>query len=198
MVMQIDLHRAGLGARAAQRRSVGEVLKFVEPAQMRREHTAYRPWIRCAVSVATDSAKYRAGIQAGATANAMQYVALLGVSKQFAAAVVEQHDVKFLRPIWFIRLARPTNQRVVAGHRLPSARSREYRPKNCQVLEARDNLFNSRNGHVNARKGRSQVSIAFVGGNGDHSCIGNQKIGSADSHFSGEESFAQPTPRGRD
>src|ERR1700719_3924821 len=49
VVVEIDFHRASIGARAAKRRCVGEMLKFVEPAQMGSENAADRSRVSGAV-----------------------------------------------------------------------------------------------------------------------------------------------------
>ena len=121
MVMKIDFHRAGVGARAAERRRIGQMLKFVETAQVGRKHAADRALIRGAVTVAADRAKHRTRVQTRAAANALQHVALLCVRQQFAAAVVEQDHVKLLGAVGFVRLARAADQRVVAGDGLAGA-----------------------------------------------------------------------------
>ena len=89
MMVQVDLYRAGIGAGAAQRRRVGQVLELIEAAQMRSQHASDRAGICGAVGVAAYGAKYRAGVQARAAADAVQDVALLGVGEKFAASVVE-------------------------------------------------------------------------------------------------------------
>lgn len=91
------------------------MLKFVEAAQLRSEHAANRALIRCGVGMSADDAVDGAGIQTGAAANAMQDFAFFGVGQQFAAAVVQKHDVKLVRAADLVGLSRPADQRVVTS-----------------------------------------------------------------------------------
>src|ERR1700722_6181593 len=97
------------------------MVELVNSAEMRSEDAADRSGIRGAIGVAANSAKHRAHVEAGAAADAMQHVALLDVRKQFAPAIVEEHDVKFFGPIDLIRLTRAADQSVIASDRLARA-----------------------------------------------------------------------------
>ena len=101
--MQINFHRTNAGARAAQRRCVRKMFELFDAAQVRRKHAADRPRISGAVSVSSNVAKHGTNIQTRATSNAMQHFSLLRVGKQLAASVVDQHHVKFFRPVHFAR-----------------------------------------------------------------------------------------------
>ena len=97
--MEIDFHRARARAGAAERRRVREVLPILQAAQVRRDDGADRPLIRRAVGVAADVLENRADVQTRAAADAMERVALLGIGEEARAVIVEQDDVKFLRPV---------------------------------------------------------------------------------------------------
>ena len=99
MMVQINFHRARLGAGAAKRTGVGKMFPILQAAQMRRDDRADRAAVSRAVGVAADVAENRADVQARAAADAVQRVALLGVGEQFGAAIVEQDDVPFLRAV---------------------------------------------------------------------------------------------------
>ena len=51
---------------------------------------------------------------------------------------------------------------------------------------------------MNARDGGAEAAIAFVGGEGNHSGIGNEEIRAADSHFGGEKIAAERAAGGGD
>lgn len=158
-------------------------MKLVDPAQMRSEDAANRTWVGGSVGVAAHGAKHRAHVEAGAAANAVQHVALLDVREQFAPAVVEQDDVEFFGPVYFIRLARASNQGVVAGDGLAGACRSQHGPKQREILEARNYFFDAGERDMNARDACAEAAIAFVGGESNHSRIRYEEIGAADSHF---------------
>src|SRR5271155_3276829 len=116
--MQIDFHRARVGAGSAERRRVGKMVELVNSAQMRSKDAADRPRIRGAVGVTAHGAENRADVEASAAADAMQHIALLDVREQFGSAIIEQDDVKFSGSVDFVWLARAANQRVIATDRL--------------------------------------------------------------------------------
>src|ERR1700722_5137037 len=159
------------------------MVELVNSAEMRREDAADRSGIRGAIGVAANSAKHRAHVEAGTAADAMQYVALLDLREQFASAIVEEYDVKFFGPIDLIRLARAADQRVVANDGLAGAGGGEDGAKQGEILEARNHFFDAGERDMNARDAGAEAAIALVGGQGNHSSIGNQEIGAADSHL---------------
>src|SRR5579862_3076408 len=159
VVMQINFHGASVRARAAEGRRIGEMVKLVNAAQMGSENAADWARISGAVSVAANSAKHRANIEAGAAANAMQHVALLDVREQFGSAIVEQHDVEFLGAVDLIRLARAANQSVIAGDGLASACSGKDGPKQGEILEPRNHFFDSRERDMNTRDAGAEAAL---------------------------------------
>src|SRR5579864_4640223 len=100
MMVQINTHRADAGAGAAEGRCVRKVLEL-RAAQMRSKHAADRTTVNRSVSMAADVAIDRAGIEAGATADTVQHLPLLGVGQQPAAAVIDQHYMEFFGPVGF-------------------------------------------------------------------------------------------------
>src|SRR5262245_51696858 len=56
VMMQVDLYRTGLGASAAQRTGIGQMLPILQPAKMRRDHRPNRAGIGRAVGVAANVA----------------------------------------------------------------------------------------------------------------------------------------------
>ena len=81
-MVQINLHRARLGAGAAQRRREGQMFPVLQAAQVRRDDRADGAGVGGAVGVAANVAENRADVQARAAADAMERVALLGVGEE--------------------------------------------------------------------------------------------------------------------
>src|SRR6185437_2451982 len=158
VMMQIDLHRANRGARAAKRGCVGKVLKL-PTAQMRRQHRADRPRIGGSVRVPADMAVHRTDIQASAAANAMQHLPLFRMAEQAAATVIHQHYVKFFRAIHFPGASCPADQRSVGRNRLSCARCCQDGPECRQVFEPRNHFFNARDSHMDTRKTGCQPAV---------------------------------------
>ena len=109
-------------------------------------------------------------------------VALFGVRQQFRAAVVQQHDVKFLRAVGFARLSRSAIKRVVAGDGLPGARGGQHRQEQGEVGKSGQNFFNSDKGHVNFRQRSGQPGVAFIFRDGNHAGLGDGEVRAADAH----------------
>src|SRR5258708_34437937 len=63
VMMEVNLYRAGLGASAAKRAGIREVLPILRTAQVRGDHGANRSRIGRPVGVAADIAENRTDIQ---------------------------------------------------------------------------------------------------------------------------------------
>src|ERR1700751_399991 len=159
------------------------MVELINAAQMRSENAADWTGVRGAVGVAAHSAKHRADVEAGAAADAMQHVALFDIREQFASAIVEQYDMEFFGPINLIRLTRAADQSVIASDWLAGAGGGEDGPKQREILEPRNHFFDSGECDMNTRNAGAKAAISFIGGEGNHSGIGNEEIGTADSHF---------------
>src|ERR1700723_41467 len=167
------------------------MVELVNSAEMRSEDAADRAGIRGAIGVAANSAKHRAHVEAGTAADAMQYVALLDVREQFGSAIVEQDDMEFFGAVDFVWLAWAADQRVVASDRLAGAGSGKDGPKQGEVLEARNYFFDAGERDMNTGDAGAEAAIAFVSGEGNHSRVGDEEIGAADSHLSREKIATQ-------
>ena len=80
----------------------GRCARLLQPEDRRVEHRAHRAGIGGAVSVAADRVIDRAMVHAGAAADAAQHLLILGAEHR-GAAVVEDDDVIFLRPVGIAR-----------------------------------------------------------------------------------------------
>ena len=174
--MKIDLDGAGLGAGAAKRGSIREMLPVLQPAQMRRDHRADRTLISRSVGVAADVAVDGADIQARAAADTMKGIALLGVREQVRSLVVQQHQMEFLRPVGFARLARAAIERVVARQRLSGARGGKHRQEERQIFKLRKDFLDAHQRDVHLGQRAGQPGVSFVFGDGNHSGFGDREI----------------------
>src|ERR1700681_2263133 len=116
MVMQIDLHRAGLGASATRRLRVGEMFPIHQTAQVGRNDRADRTLVSGRIGVAADIPVNRANIQTSAATDAVERIPLLGISQQLSSSIVQKDNMKFLWAICFARLTWAANQGVVTGY----------------------------------------------------------------------------------
>ena len=119
-----DFHGTRGLARAAQARSVRQMMIRRQPVVHRRQQRADRPRIHAAVSMAADVAKNRAGIQARAAANAKQALAQRTFENP-RAAIVQQHDMKLFRPVKLSRSPRAVDDRGINRQLLPGRRARQ-------------------------------------------------------------------------
>ncbi len=101
---------------------------------MGRDDGTDRALVRGVISVTAHVAENRTDVQTCAAANAMQGVTLFSVRQQTGAAVVQQHDVKFLRAVGFTASARAGDKRVVACQRLTGAARGQHRPEQREVF----------------------------------------------------------------
>src|ERR1700730_8222469 len=104
------------------------MLELLDPTQVRRKHAADWSLIGRTVRVSSNIAVDGTNIQAGATADTVQHLALVRVGQQLTASVVDQDNVEFFRPVPFARTARTTDQRAVRRDPLPRAGSSQHRP----------------------------------------------------------------------
>ncbi len=103
------------------------MVPLLESAQMGRNHRADGSLIGRAIGQAADILENRADVEAGAAADAVQGIALLGVGQDTGAGVVHEDEVEFLRSIAFAFLPRTRIERVVARHRLAGAGGGQHR-----------------------------------------------------------------------
>src|SRR5215831_8813400 len=188
LMVQIDLHRTDVAARAAQRgceRQAG----VGGGTEVWRQHRANRSGNGNAIAVSAASAVHRAGIHASAAANTMQRSAVLVALQNSGAAVVDNDDVQLATRTRAVEVG------SIGGDWLPGSRSREKPEKDCEVLRPRDDFFNPHAGDVQRRKRGAQIRVSLVGANDETTGLRNGEIHSGDSGLSAEELLAQVLPR---
>src|SRR5690554_587375 len=99
------------------------VRHLVQAHHVRRDDLADRPRINLTVGVATHPGIHRAVVHARTAADTVQRLAQLGIGESTAAAIVQQHQMHFLRTIQLIRLARAGNHVHVGGDGLAQCRT---------------------------------------------------------------------------
>ena len=109
------------------------MLPILQPAKVRSDHAPDGALVGRAVGMAADVLENGADVQAGAAADAVQGIALLGVGQQARAVIIEQHDMKLLGTVDFTRLPRPAIHGVVAGQLLARAGGGEYGEEKRQI-----------------------------------------------------------------
>ena len=93
----VDLDRADLVARAAQRRRVRQRRRVLDADQLRREDRADRAGVDRAVRVTARARVDGTHVEAGAAADAVQRLPADLIGEHPRPPVVEQHDVQLLR-----------------------------------------------------------------------------------------------------
>ena len=139
---QGNAHRTDALAAAAEGRGVGQVGRFLDAQQLRRQHRADRAGIDPAIGMAADRAIDRAMVHAGAAADAAQHVLHLGAQHR-GAAVVEDDDVIVLRPVEVARPLRAGVERRIGRRFLAGRRARQHAQQHGRVLERGDHLLDA-------------------------------------------------------
>ena len=137
---------------------------ILQAAQMRRDDRTDRAAVSRAVSVAADVPKNRADVQAGAAADAMERVALLGIGQEFGAMIVQQHDMPFLGTVAFAGLAGAGIHCVVTRQRLTGAHRGQHGQKKRKIFKFRQDFFDAEQGNhrFGQRRGEPESSVTAV------------------------------------
>src|SRR5918998_1493148 len=162
-VVQRDAHGTRLPARAAQGGGVREILGLLRPLEQGCYDGPDRAGVRRAVGVAAGLAVDRADVQAGAAADAVERLLELR-AQELRAAVVQQDQVKLLRPVQLTFTARAGDEVGVDRDLLPRPAPAEELDEDREVLEARDHLLYPHNNHVHRRDAGDETGVSLVGG----------------------------------
>ena len=193
--MQRDLHRARGGARAAERRGVREVARLLEPLQQRHEHSAHRARVDGAVRGAAGLPVDRTDVEARAAANAREHLAVAAAG-ELRPAVVEDHDVKLVRPVLLARAPRAGDQRRVRRQALARAAPREQAQHHRQIGERRDEPLHADEHDVNARQARHEPSVPLVRDEHDRPGVADPEVRAGDADIGRMKRLPQLPPRG--
>ena len=112
LVMDINLYRAYITAAAAERRSKGKIRVFFG-IKIRIENGSDRSGYRGMITEAPAAPVYRAGIEAGCTADTFEAVPEIRFTEDSGTAVVHNNDMEFLAGLGFVKMT------GIGGNRLP-------------------------------------------------------------------------------
>ena len=193
-LVERDLHRASVGARAAQRRGVRQRGRVVEPDEQRQEHRAHRARVDRAVRGAAGLPVDRADVQAGAAADAREHLAVLR-AEQVRAAVVDDHDVQLLGPVLLARPPRPGQERRVDAEPLPRAAAGEQPEQHGEIGQVGDEPLHAHQRDVHARERADQAAVALVRDQADGAGRADAEVGAGDADVGVEEDLPQLAAR---
>ena len=148
-----DFYGADFHACTAHGAGSGQVAGFVQPQQMRRQNFANGAGIGGAVGRAADAGVHRAVVHARAAADTLQRAAHLLFAVCLAAAVVQQHEVHFLRTVQLVGTARAGNHVEIGGDVLADGTARQQAVKRWDVGQFGHHFLNAGNGDVHGRHG---------------------------------------------
>ncbi len=159
----------------------------------RRQDAADRPRVDAAVGVPADAAVDRAGVQAGAAADALQ--ALAERRRQHARpAVVQEDQVELLGPVALARPPRAGDKRRIHTKRLPRRPAGQELEEHRQVDQPRDHLLHAHQRDVDAGAGGGEPAVALVGHEHDRPRLGDGEVGAGDAHVRLPELLPQQPP----
>src|SRR5581483_8508108 len=188
LVVQIDVHRADVAARAAEggRERQAGVLRRI---RMRRQRGSDGPRHRHPVAVPAAAPVHRAGIQARAAADALEGGAEFAAAEDLAAPAIDDDDVQLARGPGAVEV------RGIRGDRLPRRGAREEPEEDRQLARARHDLLDPHAGDVQRRQRGAEIGIAFVRADDDSAGLRDCEVHSGQAGVRGEELLAQVLPR---
>jgi hypothetical protein len=188
----VDPDGTDVRARSAERRGERQRARLLDPDELRSDDRADRTRIDGAVGVAARSHVHRADVEACRAADAAQRLPPHLVRERVGAAVVEQDQVKLLRPVAFVH-AGP--ERRVRVHALGRRRSRQQLQKDLEVLERRDDLLDPHDRDQRLGQGRAHAPVALRLDDADGAGRRDREVRAADPDAGAEEALAEVAPR---
>ena len=158
---------------------------------MRRQDFADGAGISGAVGRAADAGVHGAVVHARAAADTLQGAAHLFFAIGLAAAVVQQHEVHFLRAVQLIGTARAGNHVEIGGDVLADGAARQQAVQRRDVGQFGDHFFNAGNGDVHGRHGGGQAAVALVFHQAQRAGFGHGKVHAAQADIGGAVHVAQ-------
>ena len=140
--------------------------------------------------MAADILVHRAMVHARAAADAAQHFLHLA-AQDFAAAIVEQDDVKMFRAVSVGAALGAGQHRHIIGDGLPGGRAGQQAHQRGNVFQRGHDFFYAGNGDVHARQCCDQATIAFIGDNQHGAGFGHQKVAARDAHVGIEKNRSQ-------
>ena len=187
---QWDTYRAHAFAAPAEGRGIGQVAALIHADQRRGEHRTHRAGIDPAVSVAAHRMIDRAVVHTRAAADTAQHV-LKFRAKHIGAAIVEQNNVIFLRPVDIAGAARAGGEGGIDSDFLSRGRARQYTHDLRGILQSGHQFFYRCNNNMHPGQNLRQVAIALIGDNDGSAGFSNEKIRAGNANVRGKKFIAQ-------
>lgn len=125
----------------------------------------------------------RTGIQAGAAADAIKALSGFCVFQYVGTAVVHQYHIHFFRTVYFVFLARATEDGIVYRYLLTGTISSQQWPEQRQIIDRGQHLFNADQHDMGFGECGTEPCIALVLSHRYASDIGNDKVGAGNAYF---------------
>src|SRR5436853_5666686 len=186
-VRNVDLDRAHLATRAAQRRSERKIFRSFASNQLRGQKGSDRSGIDPSIGMAADLLINRTGVQTGAAANAIERLAQVFVCKNVHAAVIEYDYMKLLGAFVDSRCLYPAYERNIGAHLLTARAPRQQPEKYREIFQPRDDFLDPHQRHMNAGERGGQSNIALVFDEHDRSGLRHCEVSPGDAETRGRE-----------
>jgi hypothetical protein len=138
-----------------------------------------------------DAGVYRAMVEAGAAADALQRLPQLGVGQNFRAAVVQNDEVHFSGAVFFFIFAGRGNQIDIGGNQLPGGRADQQAQQRDDVFLFFHHLFQTHHGDVHRWNRGAHAAVAFVFHEAKCPGLRNGKINAAQADLGFKKFLAQ-------
>src|SRR5208282_2493620 len=180
LIVDVDLYRADVGAAAVERRGVGQIAVFAN-IESRINDDPDRAGIGRAIAQAAAAAVDRAGVHAGAAANAFERIPEVLHAQALRSSVVDQHDVQLgARP-------RRAEMRGVLRDRRAQRASRQHADEDGKVLEFRNDLLDADAGNVQLGHVGAEVGVTLVGADDEAAGLRDREIGTSHAGLGTQE-----------
>ena len=164
-----------------------------DPGQLRGEDGADGAGIDRTVGVAAGALVDRADVEACRAANAGQSLAADRVGEGGGAAVIEQDEVEFPRPVALVD-AGPHGG--IGVHSLPGRRARQQLQEDLEILEGRHELFDAHHRDQGLGQGQAHAAVALGLDHADGAGLGDREVRAGDGDLGAQELLAQVQARG--
>jgi len=175
LARQGDVHRAdGLAGVATDAEGLGAGIGG-QTVVGRRHHQADRAGVDVAEDVAAHYLEGRAGVGAGAAANAAQGITVTLVGLQRGAAVIHQDDMQVMAG------SRPADKGAVGGDALGGGATRQEAQLQGGVGQGRQHLFDAGQHDLYRRQGDGELGVALVRDQQHAAVFGDQGVGAGEA-----------------
>ena len=189
-----DLHGADLAAGPAEAGAVDQVVADAHALHLRREDLADGAGVDRLVGVASHAGVDGAVVHAGAAADAAQRGAQLGIRVDAGAAIVQDHQVDFLRAILLVGPARSGDQVEVGADGLARGRAREDGVERGHGLQVRHHLLQAHDGDVQRWHVGAHAAVAFVLHQTEGPGLGHREVHAGEARVGLQELLPQHLP----